>query len=282
MARYGYGGDALDQYQNTPFDPLSGRLNGGQLVMQVLNQIAGNKRKKQEDDWELEDRAAQQVARGLQAQGATLDIAAKKREAQDYRSPELDAFMKRLDDKRKAKAELEKAKKIAEINKNATIAINQAKPVKSPTELNDDYLADVEAASKRYSDYRMGARAELQKAMTALINNKFAYQDPAEFTAAQQKALDEYNSFLETLDAREKIEAEAIDERYSDLPRAQLSKKRRESKTTATAPGKTPPPVIKTSGGWKRSELPKGADVRVGPDGKKYVKIDGLVYEVIG
>jgi hypothetical protein len=35
---------------------MTGRLNGGQLVMQVLNQIAALKRQKKEEGWELEDR----------------------------------------------------------------------------------------------------------------------------------------------------------------------------------------------------------------------------------
>ena len=55
MPRYGYT-DPAEYYQGTGFDPFTGRLNGGQLVMQVLNQIAGNKRKKKEEAWGLEDR----------------------------------------------------------------------------------------------------------------------------------------------------------------------------------------------------------------------------------
>ena len=57
MPRYGYSYGPEDYYQQGGFDPYTGRLNGGQLVMQVLNQIAGNKRKKKEEAWELEDRA---------------------------------------------------------------------------------------------------------------------------------------------------------------------------------------------------------------------------------
>ena len=56
MPRY-YGGGPEDYYgPGSGFDPMTGRLQGGQLVMQVLNQIAGNKRRKQEEAWELEDR----------------------------------------------------------------------------------------------------------------------------------------------------------------------------------------------------------------------------------
>lgn len=56
MPRYGYGSDSQEQYQGTPFDALTGRLNGGQLVMQVLNQIAALKDKKQQNEWDIEDR----------------------------------------------------------------------------------------------------------------------------------------------------------------------------------------------------------------------------------
>ena len=56
MPRYYGGNSALEQYGGTAFDPLTGRLNGGQLVMQVLNQIAALKEKKQQGEWDIEDR----------------------------------------------------------------------------------------------------------------------------------------------------------------------------------------------------------------------------------
>jgi hypothetical protein len=56
MPRYGYGSDSVEQYGGTAFDPLTGRLSGGQLVMQVLNQIAALKEKKQQGEWDIEDR----------------------------------------------------------------------------------------------------------------------------------------------------------------------------------------------------------------------------------
>lgn len=54
--RYGGYSDPADYYQGTPFDPFTGRLQGGQMVMSVLNQIAANKRRKKEEEFELEDR----------------------------------------------------------------------------------------------------------------------------------------------------------------------------------------------------------------------------------
>jgi hypothetical protein len=52
-----YGGsDPAEQYAGTPFDAFTGRLNGGALVMQVINQLAALKKQKQQEGWEVEDR----------------------------------------------------------------------------------------------------------------------------------------------------------------------------------------------------------------------------------
>lgn len=88
MPRYNYGYvNPMEQYQDSPFDPLTGRLNGGQLVMQVINEIAARKKQKQQEGFEVEDREWQKVLRDLQKKQAEMGIAQAEREAKDYVSP---------------------------------------------------------------------------------------------------------------------------------------------------------------------------------------------------
>jgi hypothetical protein len=51
-----YGGPEQYYGQGDSFDPYTGRMNGGALVMQVINQLAALKKQKQQEGWEVEDR----------------------------------------------------------------------------------------------------------------------------------------------------------------------------------------------------------------------------------
>ena len=151
-----------------------------------------------------------------------------------------------------------------------------AKPTKTATELNDDYLADVAEVEKQYAGMEVSARGELQKAMTALVNNRMF--SPETFSADVQDAKNQYKEYLDTIAAKKEISLRSIDERYSDLPRARLSA----SKRGKTKPAAAPPAAqgIQTKGQIKRAQVGKNP-IKVGPDGKKYTKINGEIYEVI-
>lgn len=51
-----YGGPEDYYQQGGGFDPMTGRLQGGQLVMQVLSALAGRKEQKKQEGWAVEDR----------------------------------------------------------------------------------------------------------------------------------------------------------------------------------------------------------------------------------
>lgn len=281
MARYGYGNDPADFYQGTGFDPYTGRLDAGAMVMAVLNQIAGRKKQKQQDEWDLEDRQAKQALLDMQRQGAALDLEGKRREAKDYESPALKDFKKRIEDKRRAKADIEKAAKIAEINKNADIAVNQARPAKTRAELDKDYLNDIEAANKQYAAQKQAANMERLKQRAALSGNKMFYEDDASFSADMSALEKGYTDHIAGLDKALESELASIDERYADLPRSKASKAARARKAGQAGPVAEPAkPKMAVAGKKKRADLPKGADVRVAPDGRRLVKIGGVVYEV--
>ena len=91
MPRYGYS-DPADYYQESGFDPYSGRLNGGALVMSVLNQIAGNKQKKKQEQWDLEDRELNKRYKEAQIANYGEQTAQSKRE---YETPEQRAKRER-------------------------------------------------------------------------------------------------------------------------------------------------------------------------------------------
>ena len=51
--------DPAQQYQGSAFNPMTGRLDGGQLVMQFMNRMMAEKQRKQEEQWGIEDRDLQ-------------------------------------------------------------------------------------------------------------------------------------------------------------------------------------------------------------------------------
>lgn len=281
MPRYSYMNDPADYYQNSGFDAYTGRLNGGQLVMAVLAQLAAKKKQEQQDKWDLEGRQAKQALLDMQRQGAALDLEGKRREAKDYESPAIKEFKKRIEEKRRAKADIEKAAKIAEINKNADIAVNQAKPAKTRAELDKDYLNDVEAVTKQYAAQTQAANMERLKQRSALYGNKIFYEDEASFLADMGALEKGYTDHIAGLDKALESELASIDERYADLPRSKASKVARARRAGQAGPVTEPAKQkIAVAGKKKRADLPKGSDVRVAPDGRRLVKIGGVVYEV--
>jgi hypothetical protein len=80
-----YGGyvDPTEQYQGSGFDPLTGRLQGGQLIAQFLQNLARQRDEKQQREWDVEDRDLKR--RLVEAQIGNYGEQANVR---DYETPE--------------------------------------------------------------------------------------------------------------------------------------------------------------------------------------------------
>lgn len=106
MPRY-YGTDPTEYYRNSYFDPLTGRLRGGQMVMDFLNRIAEEKKKKQEASWELEDRGWLEEQRRMAREKYGQEQEAYEYEKKNRVSP----WLKMLFDWREKKKDIEARKK---------------------------------------------------------------------------------------------------------------------------------------------------------------------------
>jgi hypothetical protein len=77
-----------DYYQQgSNFDPYTGRLNGGNMVLEFLARVAGQKEQKQKDQWAIQDRSSEMDMRKLQQTQAEQGIAMNQRKIQDYQPP---------------------------------------------------------------------------------------------------------------------------------------------------------------------------------------------------
>ena len=81
---YRNNGGPEDYYdQSSAFNPYTGRLNGGQLVMQFLQRMQAEKDRKKQAGWDVEDREMNK--RVKEAQIRNLD---ETRSVRDYETPE--------------------------------------------------------------------------------------------------------------------------------------------------------------------------------------------------
>ena len=161
---YGYS-DPASYYADQGFDPYTGRLQGGALVMSMLNQLAGQKKQKQDEAWAVEDRQFQQAIRELQKKGATLDVQAKEREAQEYQSPTFKEFMKRWNERRQAQAAHKN--RMEEIGAAGTVSkdvatIRQRGTAQKVGQLDTEYKKAKSAIESRLT----AAFADIEKAYT--------------------------------------------------------------------------------------------------------------------
>lgn len=229
--RYYGNNDQSEYYQDSGFNPYTGRLNGGQLVMQVLNQIAALKRKKTEEGWELEDRAAQQTARDLQTKKYNLDISAAEREAKDYVSPKAKAqydfvtgrFGAIADEQRnlrEIKARGEEDRKTAGAREKAN---NAAKKGTSDA-IKKQYLAAKKSIEANYTT----SLAELEKQFSAQVGalrkptaknetaGRTVTADGSPYLRALQGAHSSRKRMRAELDARKAQELAKLENDYAD------------------------------------------------------------------
>ena len=80
--------DPQEQYQGSGFNPLTGRLQGGQLVMEFINRLQQLKERKKQEQWQLEDRGRQQIFQDLQRKKYEIDIEDSIRTAKERKTPE--------------------------------------------------------------------------------------------------------------------------------------------------------------------------------------------------
>ena len=275
-----YPGGPEDYYQQSGsnFNPYTGRLNGGNMVLEFLARLAGQKEQKKKEQWEMEDRSSEMEMRKLQQTQAEQGIAMNQRKIQDYQKPVSPAAQFVMDRLGAVAQHQQRLEELDRASKNRIKEIQLRPLSKTAKELDSDYLADVADVEKQYAGMEVAARGELQKTMTAIVNNRFL--SPDTYEADVKAAKDQYKEYVETIAAKREATMRAIDERYSDIPRAKMSSAKRSKAKPAEAPAAPAAPAIKVAGTKKRSEIGKNV-VKVGPDGKKYTKIDGVIYEVI-
>jgi hypothetical protein len=226
-----------DYYQQgSNFDPYTGRLQGGNMVLEFLARLAGQKEKAKQDEWAVEDRGFQEEMRGLQKTQAEQGVTKNQQTIQDYRPPMSQAEQD-FRARRAAKEEEKRRLREIEAQAKATKSVNAAKPTKTAKELDSDYLSDVAEVEKQYAGVEVSARGELQKAMTAIVNNRVF--SPDTFESDIQSAKDQYKEYIDTIAAKKDIALKSIDERYSDLPRAKLSTAKRGRATPTPVPAPT-------------------------------------------
>ena len=267
--------DPAQQYQGSGFDPYTGRLQGGQLVMQFMNRMREEQERKKAEQTEGEDRQWQAMLRELTKQEKELGIESAGWEKKYRQTPEQKETERRAGKTFDVDQNIRQIKAGGDVQKD----VAQAKPVKTIGDLNKEYLADVESITKTYAGQKATARLERLKAMRALYENKFQY-DNAGFESAMKDIEDEFGNYMAYLDEQQEIESASLDDRYSDLPRAQrraASRKTGAEKPAADAGGAG----MKVAGKKTRAELPAGTVVKVAPDGRKLAKIGNDIYEVV-
>ena len=92
-----YAGGPEDFYQQGgDFDPYTGRLQGGNMVLEFLARLAGQKEQKKKEQWDMEDRSSELEMRKLQQTAAEQGVAMNQRKIQDYQPP-IDPLVEMLE-----------------------------------------------------------------------------------------------------------------------------------------------------------------------------------------
>ena len=96
---YRNNGGPEDYYdQSSAFNPYTGRLNGGQLVMQFLQRLQAEKDRKKQEGWDIEDRGMKKKLTEAQIRNYDETTPVKAVEPKSDISPVmLKSIMKRLD-----------------------------------------------------------------------------------------------------------------------------------------------------------------------------------------
>lgn len=87
-----YGGPEDYYGPESGFDPYSGRLNGGQLVMQFLARMQAEKDRAQKEVWGQEDREYQSSIRPLEMESVRANIEQSKAATESHRATTKKAF----------------------------------------------------------------------------------------------------------------------------------------------------------------------------------------------
>lgn len=232
MPRYYGGNSALEQYGGTEFDPLTGRLNGGQLVMQVLNQIAALKEKKQQGEWDIEDRDMKKAIFDLQQQKYGQDVEQGKWEAQHRVDPKEKAKYEFVAERfgniaqaqqreREIKLRGEEDRKTARLKDNTSAAIVKAQASrdsayqKAKAAIESKYTADLDGIEKEYVDNAAKTRGSKQ---ASEITKSTV---PTPYLISMRGHLAAKNRRKKELELRRAAELEALEKIYEsggDMP----------------------------------------------------------------
>jgi chromosome segregation ATPase len=149
--------DPQEQYQGSGFNPLTGRLNGGQLVMEFINRLQALKEKKKQEQWQLEDRE-------LQKEFTKARIAEMGQPQREYETPE------QVSARELSKLQKQHEYKLKEIEAQGKNASDVAKTRAGATSRTSATQADKDAFNdiKRQKDEAKKLAVEKKKEYTSL------------------------------------------------------------------------------------------------------------------
>jgi len=147
----------IQQGMQGSFNPMTGRLNGGNMVLEFLARMAGQKEQKQKDQWAIEDRSSEMDMRKLQQTQAEQGIAMNQRKIQDYRPP-LDPLVELLEGRNVTEKANRQRKEEITLRADEEIRVNaanekaqKAATTRATVDLNKQFLRAKEAVEKDYS-----------------------------------------------------------------------------------------------------------------------------------
>ena len=218
--------DPAQQYQGEPFNPMTGRLQGGQLVMQFMNRMREEQERKKAESQMSEEMAWKQMLQGLQKTKYEQDIAAGAREARDYQTPEQKAMAREAEAGKAHDRSLEEIAKREE-ERRKTLAANtktiDAARKKSEADLRGKYITEKQKVESSYTAALKDAekqyaaevsRIRKDKTLLEAASNTEAGGNP--YLIALQGALASRKRMRTELDTRKKQQLEQLDAAFKE------------------------------------------------------------------
>jgi hypothetical protein len=157
MPYYNNNASEIQQGMEGNFNPLTGRLNGGNMVLEFLARMAGQKAEQKKLATEDEDRQFELMRRGLEKTQAEQGIAMNQRKIQDYRPP-LDPLVELLEGRNVTeKANRQREKEITlrggqdRLTRAADEKTLKAATTKATADLNKQFLSAKTSVEAAYS-----------------------------------------------------------------------------------------------------------------------------------
>ena len=235
MPYYGRTSDPGDYYtggQDQNFDPMTGRLLGGQLFMQFMNQLQSLKDQERKRKWEIEDRDLNKrliEARIKDYEEANRAVPQETPEEKHRR--EMDKLAKQHEFRLKEIEAGNKGKTTSTTGTTTPAQKTESEFDKAMTKIDNAYQSEIGKATRGYG---------LGKSQAMVNYMSLGYKTPQEAGTAYDA---NYQKSVTNLKEARDLQIDSLLESYSELPSAQLLKKKRELEKS-----NTPTPAPKISG----------------------------------